>query len=204
MSRRYQKTQTPVRSCKVCKDANLPESRYTSHSVKDANGRVTCPTLLSQTCKHCFKTGHTVKFCLKAKAVGGDIFAFSEKEAARRAKKEAIRAEQLAAAKKREEVRPKCGGAFADLAFDSDSEDSASEKKVFTKGILMTPLTIKTTPIDPPAIKGPYIWDRRHQEKERVREECERAIRKGLKDGTLSWADVEDSDDEEEEEGVGF
>jgi len=168
-------------------------------------GRIVCPTLLAQTCKHCFKTGHTVKYCLKAKVVGGDIFAFSEQEAARRAKKEAIRAEELVALKKREEARPKCGGAFADLAFDSDSEDSASEKKVFTKGILMTPLTIKTVPIEPPAIKGPSIWDRRHEEKQRVREERQRAIRKGLKDGTLSWADIESSDDEEEEEeSVGF
>ena len=67
----------------------------------------------------------------------------------------------------------------------------------------MTPLTIKTTPIEPPAIKGPTIWDRQRQERERVREERQRAIRKGLKDGTLSWADIESSDDEYEED-VGF
>lgn len=204
MSRRVQKTQTPVRSCKVCKDAKLPESSYSSHSVRDANGRVTCPTLLSQSCKHCFKTGHTVKFCLKAKAEAG--LTFSQMELARLAKKDASEkrlAFEKVALKKREEAHPKVGGAYADLAFDSDS-DSESEKKVFTKGILMTPLTIKTTPIEPPAIRGPTIWDRRCQERERVREERQRAIRKGLKDGTLSWADIEDSDDEEEQENVGF
>ena len=198
MSRRYQKTQTPVRSCKVCKDAGQPESFFTSHSVKDSNGRVTCPTLLSQTCKHCFKTGHTVKFCLKAKAESS--LTFAQMELARLAKKEAKLAFEKVALKKREEVHPKLGGAYADLALDSDS-DSESEKKVFTKGILMTPLTIKTVPIEPPAIKGPTIWDRQRQERERVREERQRAIRKGLKDGTLSWADIESSDDEEE---VGF
>ena len=199
MSRRYQKTQTPVRSCKVCKDANLPESHYTSHWVKDTNGRVTCPTLLSQTCKHCFKTGHTVKFCLKAKAEAG--LTFAQMELARLAKKEVKLAHEKVALKKREEAHPKLGGTFADLAMDSDS-DSDSEK-VFTKGILMTPLTIKTTPSEPPAIKGPTIWDRQRQERERVREERQRAIRKGLKDGTLSWADIESSDDEYEED-VGF
>ena len=204
MSRRVQKTQTPVRSCKVCKDAKLPESSYSSHSVRDVKGRIVCPTLLSQTCKHCFKSGHTVKYCLKAKAEAG--LTFSQMEIARLAKKDASEkrlAEEKTALKKREEAHPKVGGAYADLAFDSDS-DSESEKKVFTKGVLMTPLTIKTVPIEPPAIKGPSIWDRRHQEKQRVREERQRAIRKGLKDGTLSWADIEDSDDEEEQEDVGF
>jgi len=49
--------------CKVCKDAGKQESVYTSHYVKDKSGRVTCPTLLSQECRYCFKSGHTLKFC---------------------------------------------------------------------------------------------------------------------------------------------
>ena len=49
--------------CKVCKDAGRQESVYTSHYVKDKSGRVTCPTLLSQECRYCFKLGHTLKFC---------------------------------------------------------------------------------------------------------------------------------------------
>jgi hypothetical protein len=136
---------------------------------------------------------------LKAKAEAD--LTFSQMELARLAKKEAKLAFEKVALKKREEAPPKLGGAYADLALDSDSDDSESEKKVFTKGILMTPLTIKTTPIEPPAIKGPTIWDWRREERERIREERQKAIRKGLKDGTLSWADIESSDDEEE---VGF
>jgi hypothetical protein len=52
--------------CKVCRDAGKPESEYTSHFVKDQpgpNGKVTCPTLLNQSCRICGKTGHTSSYC---------------------------------------------------------------------------------------------------------------------------------------------
>lgn len=54
--------------CKVCHDAGKPESEYTNHWVRtlpDRNGKttVTCPTLLSNECRYCFKVGHTAKFC---------------------------------------------------------------------------------------------------------------------------------------------
>ena len=52
--------------CKVCQDAGKPENVYTSHFVRSApgpNGKVVCPTLLSQECRYCSGRGHTVKFC---------------------------------------------------------------------------------------------------------------------------------------------
>lgn len=49
--------------CKVCQDAGKPESEYTSHWVKDLNGKTTCPTLLNTECRYCYKLGHTAKFC---------------------------------------------------------------------------------------------------------------------------------------------
>jgi hypothetical protein len=49
--------------CKVCHDAKKPETVYKSHFVKNKEGVVVCPTLLSQECKYCFKSGHTVKYC---------------------------------------------------------------------------------------------------------------------------------------------
>jgi hypothetical protein len=52
--------------CKVCKDAGLPESDYTSHFVKDRpgpNGKVVCPTLLNQACLMCGNKGHTSSYC---------------------------------------------------------------------------------------------------------------------------------------------
>jgi hypothetical protein len=52
--------------CKVCFDAHLPASEYTSHFVKDQpgpNGKVVCPTLLSQKCLICGVAGHTSSYC---------------------------------------------------------------------------------------------------------------------------------------------
>ena len=52
--------------CKVCHDAGLPRSEYTSHFVKDKKGprgKVVCPLLLSQECRYCHEIGHTPKEC---------------------------------------------------------------------------------------------------------------------------------------------
>jgi hypothetical protein len=52
--------------CKVCQDAGKPESLYTNHNVRqsqDKNSPVTCPTLLAQECRNCFKKGHSSKYC---------------------------------------------------------------------------------------------------------------------------------------------
>jgi len=54
---------TESKFCKVCSDAKKSEADFTSHNVKDNTGKVTCPTLLSQSCRYCDKSGHTVKFC---------------------------------------------------------------------------------------------------------------------------------------------
>ena len=52
--------------CKVCQDAGKPESTYTNHNVRqsqDKNSPVTCPTLLAQECRVCYKRGHSSKYC---------------------------------------------------------------------------------------------------------------------------------------------
>ena len=53
----------PQPFCKVCKDSDKSEAMYTSHWVKDKQGKVCCPTLLSQQCRYCNNHGHTIKFC---------------------------------------------------------------------------------------------------------------------------------------------
>lgn len=52
--------------CKVCFDAKMPESQYTSHYVRrttDPNSEVLCPILLATECRYCHKRGHTVSRC---------------------------------------------------------------------------------------------------------------------------------------------
>jgi len=49
--------------CKVCFDAGKPEEVFTSHSVKNEFGMVTCETLLSHHCELCGCIGHTRKYC---------------------------------------------------------------------------------------------------------------------------------------------
>ena len=52
--------------CKVCYDAGMPATNYTSHYVKDQpgpNGKVVCPTLLAQKCLNCGVPGHTSNYC---------------------------------------------------------------------------------------------------------------------------------------------
>lgn len=63
MSAKNQSSFRVVVGCKVCKDAGKPESEYSTHFVKDREGRVTCPTLLSLQCRYCQKSGHTVSHC---------------------------------------------------------------------------------------------------------------------------------------------
>ena len=53
----------PKMYCKVCADAKKPVSEVTNHNVKSPQGVVLCPTLLSQECRYCKQSGHTVKFC---------------------------------------------------------------------------------------------------------------------------------------------
>ena len=66
MSQYKNKNQKQVVSqpfCKVCKDSDKSEAMYTSHWVKDKQGKVCCPTLLAQQCRYCNNHGHTIKFC---------------------------------------------------------------------------------------------------------------------------------------------
>ena len=55
--------------CKVCFDAGKPEEVFTSHTVKNQFGMVTCVTLLEHNCESCGCIGHTPKYCPAVKPV---------------------------------------------------------------------------------------------------------------------------------------
>ena len=58
--------------CKFCKDAGKTQKEFTSHYPKDKpgkDGKVVCPTILSNECRYCHEKGHAKSHCpvLKAK-----------------------------------------------------------------------------------------------------------------------------------------
>jgi len=119
MSRNTKNVTTKKPYCKVCHDAGKLESEYTSHWVKDLNGKTTCPTLLNTECRYCYKLGHTAKFC--------DVLAKNNKEkekAERRAQSAAPK--QTAQKKKPQNTGLVMGNGFAALCDDSDSEEEVS------------------------------------------------------------------------------
>ena len=115
--------------CKVCHDAGKSEKEYTSHYVKSApgpEGKVVCPTLLSQSCGYCGNCGHTPKFCptLAAEKVAEEK---ALKQAARREILEKREAEK-AAPKPAAPAKKPSNNVFA--ALDSDDEEPKVSKKV--------------------------------------------------------------------------
>ena len=64
MAAAIQRRKTFVLECKVCRDAG---KEYKGHSVRNKQGKVVCPTLLSQACTYCSGVGHTPKYCPKLK-----------------------------------------------------------------------------------------------------------------------------------------
>jgi hypothetical protein len=58
-----------VKFCKFCKDSGKNETIYTSHTVKDKNGNVCCPILMTTLCNNCGNFGHTLKFCKSIKVI---------------------------------------------------------------------------------------------------------------------------------------
>ena len=99
--------------CKVCVDAGKSEKEYSNHYVKDLNGNVTCPTLLSQECRYCKKKGHTTSHCTTLK---------KQKES-----EENSRKPPLSPAKK-EAPAPKKSNVFAYLEMNSDESDDEEEE----------------------------------------------------------------------------
>ena len=129
--------------CKVCHDAGKSEQLYTNHYVKDRSGATTCPTLLAQECRYCFKKGHTTKFCqvLKAKQEG-----------------------KTAEPEKPKYVKPvapvsKPASVFAYLDFSSDDEEEEKEKKIVEdKETAFPALTTATVVQSEPKAPGKFSY----------------------------------------------
>lgn len=101
--------------CKVCHDAGKPEREYNSHWVKDITGKITCPNLLNNECRYCFKIGHTAKFC--------DVLVKNNKEKERIERRTQFIARNVDGLQSKQSVQKKKPvNGFAALCEDSDSE----------------------------------------------------------------------------------
>ncbi len=62
----YQNKSNRVKLCTFCKSNGEDELIYTSHSLKSATNKISCPILMKYTCVECGATGentHTIKYC---------------------------------------------------------------------------------------------------------------------------------------------
>jgi hypothetical protein len=112
---RVQETKSQKPFCKVCQDAGKSVEEYTSHFVKDKEGKVVCQTLLQQQCRYCFQPGHTVKFCEVLKKRD------NVKDCARKNRIKVAEENKPATA-----TAPRSDNGFAALADDSDEDESAN------------------------------------------------------------------------------
>ena len=115
--------------CKVCQDAGKSLAEFTSHNVresKDPNARVTCPTLLSQECRFCFKAGHTIKFCNQIK---------------KQEVKDSI-ARNRPAQEKRPAEKPKAPSNVFQLLSDGEEDGEIIYEKPLAQGLTIAPLPI--------------------------------------------------------------
>jgi hypothetical protein len=201
--------------CKVCFDAGKSEREYTSHNVKslsEHNGMtiITCPTLLSNECRYCYKIGHTAKFCSLLKKNNKD-------------NERVLKVEVVEKSKPKVHETIKIKSKFSILQADSDSEEeetnviqvkvkkdadfpslSCSLKKSIVNIILPKTqpdvksgwATIAAKPKDPNVIEK-LTMKANPQTSEKSQ---------SVSNNKRSWAEYSDSDesDEEEEEEIHY
>jgi hypothetical protein len=156
--------------------------------VKDLNGNVTCPTLLSQECRYCHKKGHTTSHCSVLK---------KQKEQEENARKPPL------SPQKKEASAPKKANVFAYLDMNSDDE-SDKEQEQFPQLVAAQPkdpfekakntpkkfsyASMAAKPEPKPEVKIKKVWP---------------VLPAGQK---KSWAQMDDegSSDEEEEDNEYF
>ena len=132
----YTRKQTVMKKfCKVCQDAGKSESEYTSHFVRDSpgpNGKVICPTLLSQKCRGCGVNGHTYKYCPSIK---NQVKEDHHEQRWKQAEEKLIQSVKVPQQKKEVKEFVVKSGKYASilLSSSSDEEDDTPNQKIAYK-----------------------------------------------------------------------
>jgi hypothetical protein len=135
----YSRKQSVVKKfCKVCQDAGKPESEYTSHFVRDSpgpNGKVICPTLLSQKCRGCGINGHTYKYCPTVKENTREERKERKEQRWKQAEEKLIQSVKAPQEKKEVKEIVVKSGKYASILMSSssDEEDDTPTKKIAHK-----------------------------------------------------------------------
>jgi Nanos RNA binding domain len=111
--------------CKVCRDAGKLENEFTSHYVKDSEGKVCCPYLLGLECRYCTKKGHTPSCC--------PILKDNEKKRIKNEKNASYQQQEQAKRQIQGQLvlHGKKSSKFADaFGSDNDSSSSSDDEKV--------------------------------------------------------------------------
>ena len=175
--------------CKVCKDAGKSENEYSTHYVKDLNGQVTCPTLLSQECRFCHKNGHTISHC-------PELAKKKERETRQQSAKPPL-------SPPKKEVKK--SNVFAYLEINSDESESDDEKEQEEFPALAPVSAVKkTTPSTSSyaAMAAKTISDYNTNKKKELMTKLKNAtIKEPLAPGQKkSWSQMADEDSDEDEE----
>ena len=231
MSYNNRKQSVAKKFCKVCQDAGKSESEYTSHFVRDSpgpNGKVICPTLLSQNCRGCGINGHTYKYCPSIKQ---NVKEDRREQRWKQAEEKLIQSVKAPQEKKEVKEIVVKSGKYASILMSSssDEEDDVPEKKIAHKKarILDENEEVKPVPTNtyasrllapaPPKVENPkvkFLEEVKVKEPEpepvvtrictkEEQEEIKNLVKKAMS-AKCSWdessSDEEDSDEEEEEE----
>ena len=216
--------------CKVCQDAGKSESEYTSHFVRDSpgpNGKVICPTLLSQNCRGCGINGHTYKYCPSIKQ---NVKEDRREQRWKQAEEKLVQSVKVPQEKKEIKEIVVKSGKYASILMSSssDEEDEVSGKKIAHKKARILDEDEKVVPANtyasrllapaPQKLENPkvkFLEEVQLKDPEPVNEAVTRICTKEEKEEIknlvkkamstkCSWddssSDEEDSDDEEEEE----
>jgi hypothetical protein len=190
--------------CKVCHDVGKPESEYSSHWVKDSSGKTICPTLLNTECRYCFKLGHTIKFC--------DVLAKMNKKKEKDERRNHVADKEQV----KQTNQNKQSNIFATLCDDDSEEEEGGEENKYSylgspkvkkeefrivpvvEGISWVAIVASQKQVEQPTkLKQDNIVTRPKKPKTIVYAPW--ALNRTMPEFvTRSWADLSDSEDEEE------
>lgn len=191
--------------CKVCKDSGKSEAVFTSHTVKDSHGKTICPTLLKLNCKKCGKPGHTINYCASKnwQKPANEILIKESKPLKSKPLTNAFSVLDSSDDEEEEEETTKME--IMSKRFSKISESNLSPNVTLRPHQMSWAEKVAVPPLPLPLSQITADPESSFTQIKFRTTEKEKALSIGIKNGTIKWADVEDSsDDDGDDDDVGF